>query len=144
MVKISIPVQTVCFILCAIPHFHDDQWESPEKNGWRAALFQDFHVDRCARLPSQQQTLDAMETRSSVVSCSLQHSAAWGSQGSSGGQCQCGLQRWGLPLSRGTAMKRKEGRRGRTLKTHSGRPEAAGPPQLQWGSYENKTFHGPS
>lgn len=31
MVKISIPVQTVCFILCAIPHFHDDQWESPEK-----------------------------------------------------------------------------------------------------------------
>lgn len=66
------------------------------------------------------------------------------SQRPSGGRCQCGLQRWGLSLSRWTEMKRKEGRRGRTLKTHSGRPEATDLPQFQWGNSENKTFHGPS
>lgn len=40
-------------------------------------------------------------------------------------------------------MKRKEGGRGRTLKTHSRRPGARRPPQLQWGSYGNETFTAP-
>lgn len=66
-----------------------------------------------------------------------------GSQRPSGGQCQCGLQRWDLPLSKATEMKRKEGRRGRTRKTHSRRPGAADLPRLQWDNYENKEFPRP-
>lgn len=91
-------------------HFHDDRWKSPERPvGGLLYLRISKWANACDRLSSSR------------------HSPALGclqSQRPSGGRCQCGLQRWGLPLSRQTEMKRKEGRRGRTLKTHSGRPEA--------------------
>lgn len=78
-------------------HSHDDWWKSPEKTCWQIALPQDFQVGKCmvcvtvfpaADTGCHGDTVFRGQMLSPELSCLR-------TQRPSGGQLQCGLQRWG-------------------------------------------------